>query len=195
MIRQCKQKIILITLQVSVHNTTDEKTSVPARCSSDKKSNPMQLYLSLLKQHSIQECIPVGCVPAAHWLYAGGVPPWRGVSLTGGVSLAGGGSPWQGGGGSPWQGGLLGRRVVSLAGGSLKQTPPPVDRITDKKHNLGHNFVAAGKKYWMKRNLKCWQKNALLFKSIMTITNRENKLQNKCWFWPGRCVDSVTLNE
>ena len=36
-----------------------------------------------------QECIPVGCIPAAHWPYAGGL-----VSLPEGVSLPGG-SPCQ----------------------------------------------------------------------------------------------------
>ena len=70
-----------------------------------------------LKKTLKQECIPVGCVPAAHWPYAGGVS-LLGVSLLGGVLPAMGvlparGSPCQGvslpgglpAGGSPCQGG------------------------------------------------------------------------------------------
>ena len=182
-----------------------------------------------------QECIPVGCVPAAHWLYAGGgggwiwspsisplgvgldliplnfplgcgpgsdppqFPPWvwawtwspsispLGVGLEGGspswgvppsgggsvsfaggclllggvcfggVSLAGGGSAWQGGasflGGSPRQGALLGWGVPPSWGGrvaasqhALRQTPRGQNHRHQWKHNLGHNFVAAGNK-------------------------------------------------
>ena len=62
---------------------------------------------------------------------AGGSPWSRGVCL-----VRGGGSPWS------WGGGVL----LGSGGGSLEI--PPVNRITDtcKKHNLGHNFVAAGNK-------------------------------------------------
>ena len=69
-----------------------------------------------------------------------------------GVTLAGGGG-LLGRGVSLARGGLLGRGVVSQH--ALRQTSPTVDRITDtsKKHNLGHNFVAAGKYYVeIKRN-------------------------------------------
>ena len=71
-----------------------------------------------------QECIPVGCVPAARRPYGGvcfpeGGSPWSGgVSLVWGVCLVRGGSTWSGGfslvwgglpgpGGSPWSGGVL----------------------------------------------------------------------------------------
>ena len=120
-----------------------------------------------------QECIPVGCVPAARRLYPGGVlPAWSGGVLPAWA----GGSAWLGGspcmpGGCPclawgvclvwgvlpaW-GGLPGLGGFSLPAweGSPCLTrgvhcleTPLVNRITDmcKKHNLGHNFVAAGNK-------------------------------------------------
>ena len=87
-----------------------------------------------------QECIPVGCIPAAHWPYAGGSPQW-GVSLPGRHPCQGGfslpeGLSLQGVGWfsllgeSPCQGGLLARgptcqsrglraRGFSLLGGFL----------------------------------------------------------------------------
>ena len=86
------------------------------------------------KDKRIQEYIPVGCVPAAHWPYAGG----GGVSLPGGFSLPGG-SPWPGGlpagGVLSLPGGPLPARGVSLLGGcspcpggfSLPETPPWTD--------------------------------------------------------------------
>ena len=90
-----------------------------------------------------QECIPVGCVPAARRPYAGVC--FRGGSPSGGV-LHRGGSPSRGvlhpRGGSPsWEGGLHpgGMVVVLHLGGgghmasqhALRQTPsPPVDRHT-----------------------------------------------------------------
>ena len=61
-----------------------------------------------------QKCIPVGCVPAAHWPYARG----RGFSLPGGVLPAGGDSPANGGS-LPRRGGF------SLLGGSLPGGPLP----------------------------------------------------------------------
>ena len=55
-----------------------------------------------------QECIPVGCVPAAHWPYAGVCfPVW-------------GGSPWQGG---LLLGGCLLRGGVAASQHALRQTP------------------------------------------------------------------------
>ena len=95
-----------------------------------------------------QECIPVGCVPPAHW--------------------PSGGSPWQEGGeGSPLQGGLLGRGEVyhvtypimhlmlpvcclltnwdpiavqlliySAGARHAGIPPPPVNRITDTCKNI-----------------------------------------------------------
>ena len=96
-----------------------------------------------------QECIPVGCIPAAHWLYAavffpgGGLPgpgggsPWSGgggvVRLgLGGVLLGprgGGGSPWSRGGFSLVLGGIL------LGPGGVSGDPP-VNRITDTCKNI-----------------------------------------------------------
>ena len=87
-----------------------------------------QMSLSLLMSHlfffvttkinSKQECIPVGCVPAARWPYAGVCFPGVGCLLWGGVCSGGllwGGLLWGGllwGGSAPrggvWsQGGLL----------------------------------------------------------------------------------------
>ena len=81
-------------------------------------SHKVNFYLVFTqsRSRSRQECIPVGCVPAAHWPYAavffrGGVFSLvRGVFslVRGGVLLGlGGGYPWYGGfflvrGGSPW---------------------------------------------------------------------------------------------
>ena len=65
-----------------------------------------------------QECIPVGCVPAAHWPYAAVFFPG------GGGSLVWGGSPWSRGGGSPWsRGGLLGPGGVFLGPGGFSLVP------------------------------------------------------------------------
>ena len=81
-----------------------------------------------------QECIPVGCVPAARRPYAGvcfqgGVLPVGGFSMPGGFSLRGGspcqgGSPCRGGspcqgGGSHWSGGVLHAGGFSMPGGVL----------------------------------------------------------------------------
>ena len=80
----------------------------------------------------IQECILVGCVPAAHWPYAavffptGGGSPWSRGDLPGarGVLLGpGGGLPGPGGG-------LL--APCYLVSGE----PPPVNRITDTCKNI-----------------------------------------------------------
>ena len=80
---------------------------------------------------AIQECIPVGCVPAAHWPYAGACS-WRGdVCFQGGSALGGYVSALGGvcSGGSAWwdvcsQGGVW---YSSMHWG---RHPPPVDRIT-----------------------------------------------------------------
>ena len=95
-----------------------------------------------------QECIPVGCVPAARRPYAG-VCFWGGLPGPGGVvCLVPGGS------GMPGLGG-----VVCLVGGGClpwggipacteAEPPLPVNRMNDRhlyKHYLGHNFVATGK--------------------------------------------------
>ena len=63
-----------------------------------------------------QECIPVGCVPAAR-------RPYAGVCFRGGGGL---GSAWSGGGGLPGPGG----GVVSQH--ALRQTPP-VNRMNDRQ--------------------------------------------------------------
>ena len=81
-----------------------------------------------------QECIPVGCVPAAHWPYAG-VCFWRG------------GSPWGRGclfprgyvsapvGICSW--GVVCSQEVSAPGGCLLPADTPrVNRITDTSKNI-----------------------------------------------------------
>ena len=89
-----------------------------------------------------QECIPVGCVPAARRPYAGVCFPGGGVPGPGGVVVV------SGLGGGVWSGG-----VVSAPGGwvsqhVLRQTPlPPVDRQTPVKILPWPNFVAAGNDY------------------------------------------------
>ena len=70
------------------------------------------------KYKSKQVCIPVGCVPAAHWPYAGG----GGCLLPGGASFPGGGA-------SLWGGGAV---VVS----SMHWGRPPLNRITDTSKNI-----------------------------------------------------------
>ena len=74
-----------------------------------------------------QECIPVGCVPAAHWPYAA-------VCFAGGC-LLGGAVSAPGGGGLPLGGCLLQRGCVCVSQHALRQTPspPPVDRILDTR--------------------------------------------------------------
>ena len=106
-----------------------------------------------------QECIPVGCVPAAHWPTV----CWR--LLPGGVSAPGGWCAWSGGGGGgvPGPGGVclvLGRGGVPGPGGgvcspegglasqhALRQTPSPLwtESQTPVKTLPWPNFVAAGK--------------------------------------------------
>ena len=97
-----------------------------------------------------QECIPVGCVPAAHWPYARVCFPGGSVCSRGGVCSRGVCSQ----GGCLLQGGLLsgGGGVCSrgdvVSQYALRQTPPPCEQ-NDKqvqKYYLGHNFVTAGNK-------------------------------------------------
>ena len=83
-----------------------------------------------------QECIPVGCVPAARRLYSGlcfpgGVSAWSRGCLPGpgGVCLVQGISPCLGG--SAWSGGVL-----PAWGGSPCPETPPVNRITDTCKNI-----------------------------------------------------------
>ena len=64
----------------------------------------------------IQECIPVGCVPAAHRPYAGG---GGGASFRG-CLLRGGGASFPGGGGTP----------------ACTEADPPVNRITHTSKNI-----------------------------------------------------------
>ena len=115
----------------------------------------MALIFTAFQLHIWQECIPVGCVPAAHWPYAavfflgGGVCLVQGGSpcqVLGGFSLPGlGGSPWQvpGGFSLPGRGGLPARSrggsPCQVQGGygipacTEADTPPPVDRHTPVK--------------------------------------------------------------
>ena len=94
-------------------------------------------------------------------LVPGSLPGPGGFSLAGGVCLVPGGV-LPGGGVSAWSQGVSAWSrgsawswgVVLLGGGSAWSwgacpETPPVNRITHtcKKHNLGHNFVAAGKKH------------------------------------------------
>ena len=126
--------------------------------------------------HSVeQECIPVGCVPAAR-------RPYAGVCFPGGCAWSGGGVPGLGGGvhGLGWGGvpglgggGVPGRGVVCLVWGgvwsgggqcawsegvcqhAMRQTPlpTPVDRQTPVKILPWPNFVAASK--YAGKRLKC----------------------------------------
>ena len=106
-----------------------------------------------------QECIPVGCVPAARWPYPGVCFPGGGVCLLRGVSAPQGGCLVLGGclvpggvcsrgvsAGGFWSGGS-GPRRGSAPGGLLlegvgagipacTEADPPVDRITDACKNI-----------------------------------------------------------
>ena len=111
------------------------------------------LSLSRYYTHRTQECIPVGCVPAAHWPYAavlflagGGVCLVRGGVLLGpgGGDLAGPGGVLLGPGGfslvpggvllGPGGGCLVGGGWVGIPACTEADTlPPPVDRILDTR--------------------------------------------------------------
>ena len=122
----------------------------------------------LSKINSAQECFPVGCVPAAHWPYAGvcsrggawsgGVPGPEGPGPGGGVCSQGGVLPGRGGllpgggvlpgrGDSPWQ------RGFSLPGG-VPPCPetPRVNRITDTCKNITLATTSL-------RPVKMWESN------------------------------------
>ena len=78
-----------------------------------------------------QECIPVGCVPAAH-------RPYAGVCFPGGGRPSRGGSPSRGvsiwGGGSPSGGGFLHLGGYGIPACTEADTPhPAVDRQTPVK--------------------------------------------------------------
>ena len=83
----------------------------------------------------------------------GGLPAQGGSPCLGGFSLPGGGVCSGGlpAGGFSLPGGVLPARGCSPCPGGVlpaRRPLPPVNRITHmcKKHNLGHNFVAAGNK-------------------------------------------------
>ena len=113
-----------------------------------------------MSSYAKQECIPVGCVPAARRPYSGVYFPEGGSAWSGGVLPGPGGSAWSGGGlpglggfslvrgggvlpgpgggdlpgpgeGSSWSGGS-----PCPEGGSPCLETPPVDRITDTCKNI-----------------------------------------------------------
>ena len=88
-----------------------------------KKNDNVTMVLQ--SSFAIKECIPVGCVPAAHWPYAG-------------VCSSGGGSPWQGGGLLGMGGGLLGRGSPwqGVAPQHALWQTPPVNRMIDRCKNI-----------------------------------------------------------
>ena len=108
--------------------------------------------LSSRKNNLKQECIPVGCVPAARWSYAGVCFPWGGMYLVlGGVPGPGGCVPGPTGGvpgprGGTWsQGCVPGPRGVCLVRGCLiwgrgcgipactEADIPPVNRMNERE--------------------------------------------------------------
>ena len=79
------------------------------------------IYVLVTMKHGKQECIPVGCVPAARRPYAGVCFSWGGVwsggcAWSGGVSGSGGGVPGLGGGvsGPGWGDGVSGPGGVCM---------------------------------------------------------------------------------
>ena len=113
----------------------------------------MRFFLFILqtKNSEQQECIPVGCVPAAQWPYAGicfrggGVCSRRGSALGGGCLLPGG-VCYQGVlllGGVCSEGGVSALGGVCSQGGvggcgipACTQAAPPVNRMTDRCKNI-----------------------------------------------------------
>ena len=81
-----------------------------------------------------QECIPVGCVLAAHWPYAA-VFFRGGVCLVWGCAWSQGGVPGLGWGSAWSRGGSPCRWGFSLPGGPARRTPL-VNRITDTCKNI-----------------------------------------------------------
>ena len=113
------------------------------------------MFFTNAQQYSSeQECIPVGCVPAARRPYAGvclsgGVSAWSGGLVLGGLPGPGGVCLVQGGGlvpggvclvpgGSAWSGG----GVCLVPGGcgipacTEADPPPPVNRMTNRCKNI-----------------------------------------------------------
>ena len=157
-----------------------------------------------LQMKNEQECIPVGCVPAAHWPYAAvslvpGGSPWSGgrvVCLVGGgvggrlggllgpggggvVCLVRGWSAWSGGGVSAW-----------FRGGGSPETPP-VGRILDTrlwKYYLGPTSLRPVKKWTGDSSLilvnhSVLDLNCFPLKKIITTsdTHRRNSTQFYEW--------------
>ena len=92
-----------------------------------------------------QECIPVGCVPAARRPYAGVCFPGGCLVWGGGVVPGPGGCAWSGGGvsglggwGGVWSGGVgvPGPGVCLSALWDTTTTPPPVNRMTNRCKNI-----------------------------------------------------------
>ena len=78
-----------------------------------KACKPYQLQVSVATIFAKQECIPVGCVPAAR-------RPYAGVCFPGGCLVREGGGAWSGGGVVPGPGGCLVQGgVCSWEGGCL----------------------------------------------------------------------------
>ena len=116
--------------------------SLRTQCERTLKS-PIKLGWNIFALRSIfkQDCIPVGCVPPAHWPYLPACSArGRGVSAWGGVCSQGG-APGPGGvcsgGGGVCSGGMSAPRGVCLLrggvpgpGGYLVRYSPPVDRHT-----------------------------------------------------------------
>ena len=131
---------------------SDVKNKIISHCWKKFEGNSTIVEITLSRwEHFKQECIPVGCVPAAHWPYAavyfpGGVClVWGGLLLRGGLPGPGGCLP--GLGGSPWSAGVSAwlvrgvscsrRGLPGWSGGgvshhALRQTPP-MDRILDTR--------------------------------------------------------------
>ena len=81
------------------------------------QSEPQQKGLLILRFISKEDCIPVGCIPPACWPYLPACTVQGGV---GGCLLL--------------EGGVCSGGVVSQH--ALKQTPPPVNRMTDRCKNI-----------------------------------------------------------
>ena len=90
----------------------------------------------ICKRKSTQECIPVGCVPPAHWpggggcmtrggVWLGGVCLTQGCLTWGGCLTRGKGGVWPGGGGMT-QGGCLTQGVGVWPGGRLTRGGLPM---------------------------------------------------------------------
>ena len=147
---------------------SDVKNKIISHCWKKFEGNSTIVEITLSRwEHFKQECIPVGCVPAAHWPYAavyfpGGVClVWGGLLLRGGLPGPGGCLP--GLGGSPWSAGgvcLAGPGGLLLPEGSAWLVrrwgiPPCTEADPPHGQNSWHtlvkilpwpNFIAAGNK-------------------------------------------------